>query len=88
MISPLVIGVAGGSGSGKSTVVREIVAGVSPEAVSQVHHDAYYRDFDHLTEAERARINFDHHKVHAVRKRELGGIKDANSFQTRLNIFG
>ncbi|MEQ9570085.1 MAG: uridine kinase [Longimicrobiales bacterium] len=60
MIPPLVIGVAGGSGSGKSTVVREIVAGVSPEAVSQVHHDAYYRDFDHLTEDERARINFDH----------------------------
>lgn len=60
MSAPLVIGVAGGSGSGKSTVVREIVRGVSPEAVSQVHHDAYYRDFDHLSADERAGINFDH----------------------------
>lgn len=60
MNGPLVIGVAGGSGSGKSTVVREIVRGVAPESVSQVHHDAYYRDFCHLTPEERATVNFDH----------------------------
>jgi uridine kinase len=57
---PLVIGVAGGSGSGKSTVVREIVRGVAPEAVSLVHQDAYYRDYRHLPLEERAAINFDH----------------------------
>lgn len=57
---PLVIGVAGGSGSGKSTVVREIVRGVAPEAVSLVHQDAYYRDYGHLPAEERATINFDH----------------------------
>jgi uridine kinase len=60
MSPPLVIGVAGGSGSGKSTVVREIVRGVSPEAVSQLHQDAYYRNFDHLAAEERGEINFDH----------------------------
>lgn len=57
---PLVIGVAGGSGSGKSTVVREIVRGVAPEAVSLVHQDAYYRDYAHLPTERRAAINFDH----------------------------
>lgn len=57
---PLVIGVAGGSGSGKSTVVREIVRGVAPEAVSLVHQDAYYRDYGHLPPERRAAINFDH----------------------------
>ncbi len=60
MTEPLVIGVAGGSGSGKSTVVREIVRGVAPETVSQVRHDAYYRNFDHLPPEERGAINFDH----------------------------
>lgn len=60
MSRPLVIGVAGGSGSGKSTVVREIVRGVAPEAVSIVYQDAYYRDYGHLPHEERAAINFDH----------------------------
>ncbi len=60
MSRPLVIGVAGGSGSGKSTVVREIVRGVAPEAVSIVYQDAYYRDYGHLPQEERAAINFDH----------------------------
>lgn len=60
MDRPLVIGVAGGSGSGKSTVVREIVRGVAPEAVSLIHQDAYYRDYRHLPFEERATINFDH----------------------------
>jgi uridine kinase len=57
---PLVIGLAGGTGSGKSTVLREIVRGVAPETVTQLKHDAYYRDYSHLSLAERARINFDH----------------------------
>ena len=59
-MSTLIIGVAGGSGSGKTTVVREIVRSVAPESVSQLRHDAYYRDFDHLSADERAAINFDH----------------------------
>lgn len=60
MSSPLVIGLAGGTGSGKSTVVREIVRGVAPESVAQLNHDAYYRDYSHLPFEERGRINFDH----------------------------
>ncbi|GMV06405.1 MAG: uridine kinase [Gemmatimonadota bacterium] len=59
-VRPVVLGVAGGSGSGKSTVVRE-VGRLLGEGVSTVlHHDAYYRDLAHLTPEERARVNFDH----------------------------
>ena len=57
---PFVVGVAGGTGSGKTTVVEALVEGLSPEPVSVVHHDAYYRDFAHLEPEERARVNFDH----------------------------
>ncbi len=60
MNRPLVIGVAGGTGSGKTTVVRRICAGVAPATVSLLHHDAYYRDFAYLDPEERAEINFDH----------------------------
>jgi len=59
-LAPVVIGVAGGSGSGKTTVavrVREEVAGRS---VAVIHHDSYYFDNSHLPPAERARLNYDH----------------------------
>ena len=57
---PLVLGVAGGSGSGKTTVVREVVHRLRPDRVAVIHHDAYYRDFSHLPADTRAGINFDH----------------------------
>jgi uridine kinase len=57
---PLVLGVAGGSGSGKTTVVAEILARLDPDQVAVIHHDAYYRDFGHLSPGERAALNFDH----------------------------
>src|SRR5689334_6916255 len=57
---PLVIGVAGGSGAGKTTVAHAIVAAVGVERVAQLSEDSYYREFAHLPEAERARINWDH----------------------------
>ena len=57
---PLLIGVAGGSGSGKTTVVRRIVRALGQEQVVVVHHDSYYRDTSHLPMAERVQINYDH----------------------------
>lgn len=57
---PVVLGVAGGSGSGKSTVVREIVRSLGAERVAVVPHDAYYRDLGHLPPGQRATVNFDH----------------------------
>lgn len=57
---PLVIGVAGGSGSGKTTVAETIFRRVGPDCIVSVHQDQYYRDLSHLSEDERARHNFDH----------------------------
>src|SRR6266545_5704297 len=57
---PLVIGVAGGSGSGKTTVMNAILERVGHERVAVLPHDAYYRDLAHLPLAERAQVNFDH----------------------------
>lgn len=57
---PVVVGVAGGTGSGKTTVVDALVEELAPEPVSVIHHDAYYRDFGHLGPEERDGINFDH----------------------------
>jgi uridine kinase len=57
---PVIIGVAGGSGSGKTTVVREIVGALGPDDVTVIEHDSYYRDRSGMTPAERAAVNYDH----------------------------
>ena len=57
---PLVIGVAGGTGSGKTTVANEIVRRVGHDQIVSVHQDRYYRDLSHLGEDQRTRHNFDH----------------------------
>jgi len=59
-IVPSVIGVAGGSGSGKTTVVRRIVDSLGPEQVVVLEHDRYYRDRNDLRLEERAALNYDH----------------------------
>ncbi len=56
----LIIGIAGGSGSGKSTVVRHLTRHLPKEAVTIIPQDAYYKDNGHKSAEERARINFDH----------------------------
>jgi uridine kinase len=60
MVNPLVIGVAGGSGSGKTTVVRRIVESIGDGEVSVLDHDRYYRDRNDLRLEERAALNYDH----------------------------
>jgi uridine kinase len=57
---PLVIGVAGGSGSGKTTVTNAILDRVGRERIAVLPHDAYYHDLSHLPLEQRARVNFDH----------------------------
>ncbi|HSN56686.1 MAG TPA: uridine kinase [Candidatus Sulfomarinibacteraceae bacterium] len=57
---PLVIGVAGGTGSGKTTVAEALVGRVGAERIVSVHQDRYYRDLSHLDPAARAGHNFDH----------------------------
>ncbi len=56
----IVIGIAGGTGSGKTTVVREITKNLYPARVEVISQDAYYRDNVHLPLEERQKINFDH----------------------------
>ena len=58
--SSIVIGVAGGSGSGKTTVVRKIVESLGDAGVIVLDHDRYYRDRNDLRLEERAALNYDH----------------------------
>lgn len=60
MTERVLLGVAGGSGSGKTTVVEEILQRLHPSPVSVIHHDAYYRDLGHSPFEERVAVNFDH----------------------------
>ncbi|UCF40155.1 MAG: uridine kinase [Gemmatimonadota bacterium] len=57
---PIVIGVAGGSGSGKTTVVQEIIRALGREQVTFIQHDSYYYDRSQVPPAERIHINYDH----------------------------
>jgi len=57
---PLVIGIAGGTGSGKSTVAKVIIDRVGANHIALLPHDAYYKDLVNLEPAQRATINFDH----------------------------
>jgi len=59
-MTTITIGVAGGTGSGKTTVALKILERVGFDRVAYVPHDAYYRDASHLPPAERTRLNFDH----------------------------
>jgi uridine kinase len=59
-MKPLTIGVAGGTGSGKTTVTQALMAAVGPDNAAFLPHDAYYRHYSHLSFEERARINWDH----------------------------
>jgi uridine kinase len=58
--TPLVIGIAGGSGSGKTTVAHVILDRVGAQRIAFLPHDAYYRDLTHLSLSQRVRTNFDH----------------------------
>jgi uridine kinase len=57
---PLVIGIAGGTGSGKTTVAKVIIDRVGKDHIALLPHDAYYKDLTNLEPAQRITINFDH----------------------------
>lgn len=56
----LVIGIAGGTGSGKTTVVKNIIEGFGSDDVAVLSQDSYYKDNGHLSNEERKNLNFDH----------------------------
>ena len=59
-MKPFIIGIAGGSGSGKSTVARNVAQALHAESVAFIDMDAYYRNYAHLPIADRRKINWDH----------------------------
>ena len=59
-MKPLIIAIAGGTASGKSTVVREIVDSLKSVDISVICHDDYYKDQSHLTMEQRLLTNYDH----------------------------
>ncbi len=59
-MKPLIIGIAGGTGSGKSTVARNVAQALHTESVAFIDMDAYYLNFSHLPLEERRKINWDH----------------------------
>jgi len=59
-VSPLVIGLAGGSGSGKTTVAQGILQRVGADRIAFLQHDSYYKDLSSLPPTQHDEINFDH----------------------------
>lgn len=59
-MKPVIVGVAGGTGSGKTTVSHAILERVGHDRIAYIQHDSYYRDLSHLPMEERSRVNFDH----------------------------
>lgn len=59
-MKPLIIGIAGGSGSGKSTVARKVAENLPESSVAFIDMDAYYKNFPELTLEQRRRLNWDH----------------------------
>ncbi len=59
-LPPVVIGIAGGSGSGKTTVANVILERVGAHRIAYLPHDAYYRDLAHLPPNQRPEVNFEH----------------------------
>jgi uridine kinase len=60
MLKPLIIGIAGGSGSGKSTVANNVAELLTTSSVAFIDMDAYYKNFSSLTLEERKKLNWDH----------------------------
>jgi uridine kinase len=58
--SPIIIGIAGGTGSGKTTVANVVLSRVGTSSIALVPHDAYYKDLNELPVTQREQVNFDH----------------------------
>jgi uridine kinase len=83
MSSPIVLGIAGGTGSGKTTVARKIVEALPEGRAVLVQHDWYYLDRSHLSAEARNRINFDEPTAldNAQLARDLRALKDGRAVE-------
>jgi uridine kinase len=66
-LAPVIIGIAGGSGSGKTTVALRVRETCPDKTIRIIHHDSYYKDSSDLPIEERAKINYDHPKAFETR---------------------
>lgn len=85
----LIIGIAGGTGSGKTTVVNQIIEELKNEEVDVISQDSYYQDTTHLSFEERKKINFDHPKSidFDLLVEHLKELKAGNSIEEPLYSF-
>ena len=60
MSRPVLIGITGGTGSGKSTIAKEIYKKFGENCIAMIEQDSYYKDQSHLTPEERVKTNYDH----------------------------
>ena len=85
----LIIGIAGGTGSGKTTVVQQIVEELPADEVCIISQDSYYKDTSHLSLGERVKINFDHPQAidFDLLVNHLKDLKKGNSFEQPVYSF-
>ena len=85
----LIIGIAGGTGSGKTTVVKQIMDELKNEEVDVISQDSYYQDTTHLSYEERVKINFDHPKSidFDLLVAHLKELKDGNTIEEPVYSF-
>ncbi len=85
----LIIGIAGGTGCGKTTVVNQIINELPNEEVGVITQDSYYNDLSHLTLAERRETNFDHPKSidFKLLENHLTALKSGKSIQQPVYSF-
>lgn len=91
-MQPFVVGVAGGTGSGKTTVARKIAGAVPAEMVTILEHDSYYLDRPELTYEERCQLNFDHPEslessllLHHVRELKAGRTVEVPMYDFKIH---
>jgi uridine kinase len=85
----LIIGIAGGTGSGKTTVVQQIIEELPENEVCVISQDSYYKDTSHLLYDERVKINFDHPQAidfHLL-VQHLKELRKGNSFEQPVYSF-
>ena len=85
----LIIGIAGGTGCGKTTVVNQIVQELPEDEVVVISQDAYYKDLSHLTKEERGKVNFDHPNSidFELLIRQLKALKEGNTIEIPVYSF-
>lgn len=85
----LIIGITGGTGCGKTTVVNQIVKELSGKEVTVVSQDSYYRDMSHLPYSERVKVNFDHPSSidFDLLKEHLMALKEGKSVESPVYSF-